>query len=291
MHIICMRRNIFEKNMHLITNKMTKRAFTLAEILIVLTVIGIITSILLPAAFQSVPDENVMKFKKGNATLAKVISELVSSGEYYTPGDLSLTASGKVLDEETDSNKTHLCNSFADVINTKSVNCSKYANYAFSHISVNWNNKEHADGHTYDSRKSQDEYCKASAKDVGNEIVTSDGIVYYQASPGIPFGIDYFYPSPNNTSIKYQNGERTCGIKIGLYKLPNAENCDEMKTGILRIYKVFCMDIDGIPEGGSDNCDDSKDVCPFGYGLRVDGKIMPGVRALEWIQKGIQDKE
>ena len=41
-----------------------KKGFTLAEIMIALVVIGVITSILLPVAFNNVPNENVMKFKK-----------------------------------------------------------------------------------------------------------------------------------------------------------------------------------------------------------------------------------
>ena len=38
------------------------------------------------------------------------------------------------------------------------------------------------------------------------------------------------------------------------------------------------MDIDGIGEGED----------PFGYGIRVDGKVSPGARAQEWLQKSIQ---
>ena len=40
------------------------KAFTLAEVMVVLTVIGILTAILLPSALHSTPDKNVMKFKK-----------------------------------------------------------------------------------------------------------------------------------------------------------------------------------------------------------------------------------
>ena len=43
--------------------KYLKKAFTLAEIMIVLAVIGILTAIMLPTAYQSTPDEDVMKFK------------------------------------------------------------------------------------------------------------------------------------------------------------------------------------------------------------------------------------
>ena len=42
------------------------RGFTLAEIMIVLAIVGVLTAILLPVAINSAPNENVMKFKKGN---------------------------------------------------------------------------------------------------------------------------------------------------------------------------------------------------------------------------------
>ena len=42
----------------------SKKAFTLAEVMVTLTVIGIITSIIIPVAIHSKPDENIMKFKK-----------------------------------------------------------------------------------------------------------------------------------------------------------------------------------------------------------------------------------
>ena len=49
---------------------------------------------------------------------------------------------------------------------------------------------------------------------------------------------------------------------------------------LARNYKYFCMDIDGINQGED----------PFGYGIRVDGKIILGARAQEWIKKSIQEK-
>ena len=95
-----------------------KKGFTLAEIMIALVVIGVITSILLPAAFNNVPNENVMKFKKGNATLAKVINELVTSGEYYTPGDLGKDKNGNWVEDTA-----YLCLTIADVLNAKEKVC------------------------------------------------------------------------------------------------------------------------------------------------------------------------
>ena len=46
-----------------------KKGFTLAEVMITLTVIGIITAVIIPVAIHSKPDENIMKFKKAHNTL------------------------------------------------------------------------------------------------------------------------------------------------------------------------------------------------------------------------------
>ena len=70
-------------------SKPMKKAFTLAEIMIVLTIIGVLTAILLPIANHSRPDEAVMKFKKADTTLKNVIRELVNSDKYYLNGDLA----------------------------------------------------------------------------------------------------------------------------------------------------------------------------------------------------------
>ena len=98
-----------------------KKGFTLAEILIVLVIIGVLTMILLPVAFQSSPDEKVMKFKKGYNTLNTVIRELVSSDRYYQNGDLGTRANGNTIDGEHDGDITYFCETFADTISKYSV--------------------------------------------------------------------------------------------------------------------------------------------------------------------------
>ena len=56
-----------------------KKGFTLAEIMIVLQVIAVLTVILLPSARNVMPNKDVMKFKKAHNTLYTAISELVNS--------------------------------------------------------------------------------------------------------------------------------------------------------------------------------------------------------------------
>ena len=67
-----------------------KKAFTLAEVMIVLVVIGILVAILLPTAQNLTPDEALMKFQKNNANLANAIRNLTNSEEYFYNGDFGL---------------------------------------------------------------------------------------------------------------------------------------------------------------------------------------------------------
>jgi len=243
------------------------KAFTLAEIMIVLTIIGILTAILLPSAINSAPNENVMKFKKGNITFTKVISELVSSGEYFTPGNLAYKPDGTLIDGTHEGDITYFCNAFSNVVNTKKVICSNFMGESLIQeaIGCDYDSKSEltsAGGESISLKDVSDYFCKSYPPNPMEEIVTVDGITYYQTVPGATFG---------HTKI---NGEWH-GEKFFFRK----GNCN----GIEQYYwlKVFCMDIDGIGKGED----------PFGYGVRLDGKIFYGARAKQWIQKNIQDKE
>ena len=237
------------ENIYQTLRKNYKLAFTLAEIMIVLTIIGILTAILLPIAINSAPDENVMKFKKGNNTLGTVIRELVNSDKYYANGDLGIRADGTLIDGTHDGDNTYFCETFADVVSTKSVNCK---DEELTLTNLYW------DIYNYSLELSQehaDMGCKNIANEIGPEIITSDGIIFYQTYPKQPFG------------YIYQNSR--------FYKDIKDDN------GFNPIYKTFCMDIDGINKGED----------PFGYGIRADGKILLGARAEEWLKKSIQKGE
>ena len=105
------------------------KGFTLAEIMIVLTVIGILTGILMPIAIQSAPDENVMKFKKAHNTLTTTIREMVNSDKYHLDGDLGFKPDGTLIDGTHDGDYTYFCETFADILSSvKKKNCSSVTN-------------------------------------------------------------------------------------------------------------------------------------------------------------------
>ena len=268
------------------------KAFTLAEVMITLTIIGVISAIVVPVAFHSRPDENVMKFKKAHNTLYQVINTLVTSDKYYKDGDLGIKADGNPV-TYTSEMMGYFCNTFADLLSTKFVNCCKYEDASRTGNFTHWllSNETIAyiangspmkrtvnDSTIKESKKRFDSECKKSGKTFGAEIITTDGVAYYQA--GKPqFGSSNVAPSEHN--------ELTEEIKLRYFSPPGqfpAFYSDEQGNDIA--YKIFCIDIDGIPENVTTT--DCVNECPFGYGIRADGKIMNGARADEWLEKDIQ---
>ena len=254
--------------------KKTLKGFTLAEVMIVITIIGILSSILLPIAIQSTPDENIMKFKKGNNILAKVITELINSNKYYSEGDL-----GKKPDGSLVQSYTYFCKTFAEIINVKSVNCSEHKSPEKRNEHIIQLKSEHGIS-LEEAKKAVDAACKKYETIINAEIELTDGIIFYQTHPNYPFGMEYSQALENSEDEEY------AGFCT---RYPNHEICQKGyrlfgstafvdEDGFDRIYKIFCMDVDGI----------NKNEDPFGYGIRADGKIITGAKADEWIKKNVQ---
>ena len=260
-----------------------KKAFTLAEIMIVLTVIGVITALLLPIAINSSPDENVMKFKKGNNTLGTVIRELVNSDKYYANGDLGIRANGTIIDGSNDEDITYFCQSFADIVSTKKLSCSENSTHtseAYARIDIGRYFDRETDDNIETEKLRVDEVCKNSQAIIGAEIITIDNIVYFQTTPRITFGMNWSEELEMNDeydgAVGCNENHQAC-LNARLFGPPNnAFHVDFY--GNDRVYKVFCMDVDGINKGED----------PFGYGIRADGKIFTGARADEWMNKSMQ---
>ncbi len=269
---------------------MKKIAFTLAEVMITLTIIGVISAIVVPVAVNSRPDENVMKFKKAHNTLYQVINTLVTSDKYYLDGDLGIRADGALLDNKA-STIPYFCQTFAEQLSIKAVNCKisdttgkgsiLLSNESIGSVTTgNFPCIRLVSNETIANVKELlDNECKKSAKHIGAEIVLTDGTVYFNSRPKVPFGTHIVEPSEAN-GLEHN-------ISIRYFSPPDqfpANYADEQGNDIS--YKIFCVDIDGIPDNvTATNCINE---CPFGYGIRADGKIMNGKRADEWLEKDIQ---
>ena len=258
-----------------------KKAFTLAEIMIVLVIIGVLSAILLPVAIHSAPDENVMKFKKGNNTLGTVIRELVNSDQYYANGDLGMKPDGTLIDGTHDGDNTYFCQTFADFTNVKNLNCSETTSTCSYRGALQLGTEY---GSTLEKFKEDlDKYCAECSNEIGAEIILNDDIIYYQVDPANPFGVLWAIETDAGAreNCIYIFGEEACNSTVRFFSSPNGPIYHSNDNGFDRIYKIFCMDVDGINKGED----------PFGYGIRADGKILTGARADEWLKKSIQKGE
>ena len=66
----------------------SKSGFTLAELMIVLAILGVVAAVLTPIVFNAAPDENKLKFKKAYYTLQRTTDAVLNS-DTYPEGDMS----------------------------------------------------------------------------------------------------------------------------------------------------------------------------------------------------------
>ena len=252
---------------------MKKSAFTLAEVMIVLTVIGVLTAILLPVARQSMPDENLMKFKKAHNTLGTVIRELVTSDKYYLDGDLGVKPDGSWVEDAK-----YFLSTFCDVLNIKEKQMPEIENGMYDPNYVFGLN------HNLDDIKARiDNSCKSKQDDMTSYVLMPNGTYYYQFHDGIAYGarFDWFnnYRNPFYSKWDGTTSEAECQA------LPTRQEQDDCArthfvSGFYWVYAIFCLDIDRI----------NKDEDPFGYGIRIDGKILTGKRADEWLARDVNEE-
>lgn len=62
----------------------THKGFTLAEFMVVLGILGILAAFLVPAIFQTAPDNNKVMFKKAYYTLEQAISKMINDDNSYS---------------------------------------------------------------------------------------------------------------------------------------------------------------------------------------------------------------
>ncbi len=152
-----------------------KSAFTLAELMIVFTVIGVLAAILVPAGVDSMPNEDIMKFKKAHNSLSVVIRELVGSDTYYKDGDLAVLKNGASV------TGTSFCSTFADAITVKSQSCASTTN-AVGTPYVDANTALATNMNTVDTK------CATPTTLANlNYVITPDDIIWFDPGAGSNF--------------------------------------------------------------------------------------------------------
>ncbi len=100
------------------------KGFTLAELMITFTAIGILIAVLVPVLFMAAPDTNKLKAKKAYNTLTRAMQILMNSDPYVNTAslDASKIITGDTQEDEILRN-TLFCSALADTLNANNVNC------------------------------------------------------------------------------------------------------------------------------------------------------------------------
>lgn len=103
-----------------------KNAFTLAEVMIVFTVIGILTAILIPTLLTNSPDKEKLKAQKAYNTITRAVEDLLNNG-VYSEYDGTLVSTPFIKGNEEKDSKARIqffCNQLVDHLNVTGVNCN-----------------------------------------------------------------------------------------------------------------------------------------------------------------------
>lgn len=161
-----------------------KSGFTLAELMIVLAILGVIAAVLTPIIFGAMPDENRLKFKKAYYTLQRTTDAVLNS-DIYPEGNMQ-----KVSNQA----KT-FCNAFSDMLNTMYDNCEGTGALSANSGGAFVYNPSSATS----SLDTLDSYCASavvsdpySSSSNLPKFVTQDGIFWW--------GFDYDFEDENDSS-------------------------------------------------------------------------------------------
>ncbi len=117
-----------------------KKAFTLSEMLVCITIIAVLTVLFLSTT-RAKPNSNMIMFRKAYNITSNAVYDMLQSAIYYDSGLLSNTApTAQKVEGEYPRGTSKFCKIFASYINTAgNIDCSKGTGESFSTLDgISW---------------------------------------------------------------------------------------------------------------------------------------------------------
>lgn len=261
---------------------MYKKAFTLAETIIVLVIIGIMAAILLPIAKRMMPNEDILKFQKAHKDVTGAITEVVNSNKYFLNGDLTMSRDGRP------SHPCLLVNAVAETLRVKTFRCTKdspisreYQNCPTSNIPCAYTDS------TFQS-------MKESLASLNGEFSPGNIVFDMFMSSGQAGGYIQF---PNKVEVIFfspQGGE--CKDSTGnIIRADEAKYCkDNFNKSVSSGNFVILLDynLNGIPIDTTvaQKFITMKNKGVFAYTLLSNGKIINSTKVDKWLKYSPNEK-
>ena len=245
-----------------------KRGFTLAELMIVFTVIGVLTAILVPVLFAASPDQSELKAKKAYNTFTRTVENL-TNGEPYDVNDGVLDATPFInLDSDAKRNN-FLCNNIAELLNVKYSNCN---NVNAGNITIS--------------------ASAATAADSGNQILnfnTTSNLYEYEFLQQNLDNICTNYVTTNTTSFEGDNfkdyysfitGDNV-GWIVQKYDFSRLDSQSNGGVDVATFFGLVCFNTGKLKSGETDDI--------YAMGVNRVGKIVVGKKLQDLIDQDFEE--
>lgn len=256
-----------------------KKAFTLAELMLVFTVIGILTAILVPGLFLASPDKDELKAKKAYNTITRAVQTLLNSDPYVETGNLDASS---YISGTTDDNKkarnSFFCSNLTNVLSVSNANCSfDWVNNAFTSNYV-WC------PHSYATSDSVEMTSGASSSRVALCASKSgNDIDYPTLANNIDTACNNYYTSLTGTTGRntQYNFKTPDGVIWGiqLQNFSNNQIANVNNVNIKVFHGVVCFSTDNL----------KKQEHMYGLGIRQDGVILAGTKLANLLENEDED--
>lgn len=230
-----------------------KEAFTLAEVMVVFVVIGVMTAILIPGLFAAAPEQELLKAKKAYNTLSRAVEHMTNSGPYDTnEGILDSTS----FVSDTNARNRFFCNNLSEILNVKKVDCTLDKVSPASSTS-----------------------CGSTSSKALCMTVKDSKLDYQTLQASIDATCDSWYKDSSVTSSAGHNFVTADNVLWGVQLTDFTNTTTVSVDGITSpaFYGIVCFD----------TAKHTKSDRVYGMGVRRDGKVLPGTR----LQTLIEDED
>lgn len=234
-----------------------KKGFTLAEVMLVLSIIGVLVALMIPVLDKTRPDETTLKYRKAFFAIEQGIRNILNDAKLYESGDLRAPGNSSTADEDgncsegqiklngvcytQDTSGETLCHNLANTLNTiGAIKCPGDGGF----ITLN----------------------------LGNGAVSGEAPA--GADSAVSNTNDDTNLTENKVNFVLSNGVAVGGI-TGQWNVTN-----DNKTWAQRAFITLCVDVNGIGTGVDRGCATADRANPkrdqFRIRIARDGKIYTG---------------
>lgn len=258
------------------------KGFTLAELMVVFTVVAIIAALLIPTLLSVAPDRSELKAKKAYNTLTRAVETLTNNAPYdANDGILDavpyITNNDAIIQQHQ--RNSFFCNNLAELLNVRNANCNEATG-------AGWMNAKNVTGTALNSNEAT-AVC-AAANDCGQKLHfdTTDNVFDFDILQQNLDMICSNYVTANNAPANLYNFLTPDGSGWIIQKYDFSLTNNTVYGGVTfpTIYATVCVNT-------GDLTDRTNTTNLYGIGINRAGKILAGRKLQDLIDRDLNNDD